>query len=793
MERPSGTITFLFTDIVGSTRLWESHPLEMRQVLAEHERILRSVFEDHGGYVFTTGGDSFSVAFTTPDAAIRAALAGQRDLQNDPFEPVGGLAVRMAIHTGLAEERDGDYFGPPLNRVARMLSVAAGGRIVVSQTVAGMVRYSLPDGTHLRDLGKVQLKDVSIAEHLWEVTTTDAKAKRFKRLGLMVGAAAITALATAVVVSFPSGDESSSTTTAELAPTTSTGTVSIPWLWGQEIDGKPISLFTVGPGVYVAYRTDGEYHLAAFDGYTGTPKWEFDTADGPARYVATDAEGPATDLSTDPDGYYIYVVSGAWLEVLHPNGRPIPGCATRLPISVAGVAVDARGVYVLGGSTLHLVKSNPGGSLCMEIREENPTAGRGALPVFGPSIAGNLIVTGDGLAVYGWDAAGLQLQWQYPQSGSLSVKGLHVEYRQQSSVQGTVNQTTVLVNSTDPEASWKLIHLDPNQPSGQIEIASREVDRAAPPIVYHDLIGVVEPAGDLVFYDLGLEVEVSRYPGPISAAVSTESFVVTVGQSSAEDDSEGYLIRWLRPADGSIRDEIRVATGRIVGLSGNDDLIHVVTEEGGLYAYPARPGTIPQAGPTVKPPLPTAMRDPIAAVEALHEALNTGSVQRTRQHLAVGALLHFGIPDGTLWSDIYRHQYWEPHVEADGLLGAQWTVSDCTSSPRTRGGPGDLVECELTFTNNVRNAAGESPVTKPQSFVVYHGLIYEFGEQSSTIRSPALGALDAWLQLNLNEAWNRICQGKEAGSGLYQGQPIDVECSRLRAEHLDEWAASLDS
>jgi len=153
MDRPSGTVSFLFTDIVGSTRVWESHPQEMRKVLADHERILRSVFEEQGGYVFATGGDSFSVAFRTPDAAIRAALAGQQDLADGPFEKVGGLAVRMAIHTGLAEERDGDYFGPPLNRVARMLSVAHGGRIVVSQTVAAMVRYSLPDGTHLRDMG----------------------------------------------------------------------------------------------------------------------------------------------------------------------------------------------------------------------------------------------------------------------------------------------------------------------------------------------------------------------------------------------------------------------------------------------------------------------------------------------------------------------------------------------------------------------------------------------------------------------------------------------------------------
>jgi class 3 adenylate cyclase len=101
VERPPGTVPFLFTDIVGSTRLWEAHPQEMRQVPADHERLLRAVFERHSGYVFAAGGDSFSVAFTTPDEAVRAALDGQQALREGPFGVVGGLPVRMAIHIGL--------------------------------------------------------------------------------------------------------------------------------------------------------------------------------------------------------------------------------------------------------------------------------------------------------------------------------------------------------------------------------------------------------------------------------------------------------------------------------------------------------------------------------------------------------------------------------------------------------------------------------------------------------------------------------------------------------------------
>ncbi len=797
MDRPSGTVTFLFTDIVGSTRAWESHPQEMRAVLAEHERILRVAFDRHGGYVFATGGDSFSVAFIAPDQAVQAALEGQGALNEGPFEAVGGLAVRMAIHTGLAEERDGDYFGPPLNRVGRMLSVAQGGQIVVSQTVADMVRYALPGDAQLRDLGKVQLKDVSVSQHLWEVTTTDVGTKLPKRTAV-TAVMAFAVIAAAIAVFFPAGNDPETTPTTDTAPSTSTANASIPSLWHTQIDGEPLNIFTVGSGVYVAYRADVAYRLAAYDGYTGTPRWEHATADGPARYISTDAEGPSADLATNPDGSYLYVVSGAWLEVLHPDGEVIPRCATKLPLSLAGVAVDARGIYVLSGSTLHLVKNNPGGSLCLEIRGENTTAGRGALPVFGPFVAGNLIVTGDGLAVYGWDADSLRPKWQFPAIGSLPVKGLQVEYRQEFSVQGSnVNQTAVLVHTTDladPEAPWKFIHLDPDRPPAEGELGNQEVDRLSPAVLFHDLIGVVEPSGDLVFYDLNLEVEASRFHGPIRAAISTNSFVVIATETS-EADLEGEStnsLRWLRPREGTVRYEVVLPTGPIRALSGSEDLIHVLTEDGHIYSFPTVPGTTPQSDPYVRPPLPTANTDPIAAVEALHDALNSGSVQRTKQHLAVGALANYGIPDGTLWSGIYRQEYWEPHVEADGLLGARWTVTDCTSAPRTRGGPGVLVKCRLTFTNDVRDAAGEPPVTQDQSFAAYNGLIYEFGERSSADKSPALDALDEWLQENYLESWDAFCRG-EAGGGTfyYGGGLLDVECARFRAEHLEEWAASL--
>src|SRR5262245_20166284 len=119
---PSGTVTFLFTDIEGSTKLWEQHPQAMRSALARHDSILRQAIESHNGYVFKTVGDAFCAAFRTAADALAAALAAQHALIGEAWGETGALRVRMALHTGAAEERDGDYFGPTLNRAARLLS-----------------------------------------------------------------------------------------------------------------------------------------------------------------------------------------------------------------------------------------------------------------------------------------------------------------------------------------------------------------------------------------------------------------------------------------------------------------------------------------------------------------------------------------------------------------------------------------------------------------------------------------------------------------------------------------------
>src|SRR5437867_7602557 len=112
---PRCTITFLFTDIEGSTKLWEQHPEAMREALARHDALVREAIEANGGYVFKTMGDAFCASFQTAHSALAAVVSAQRVLAAEDWGTAGPIRVRMALHTGTTEERGGDYFGPPVN------------------------------------------------------------------------------------------------------------------------------------------------------------------------------------------------------------------------------------------------------------------------------------------------------------------------------------------------------------------------------------------------------------------------------------------------------------------------------------------------------------------------------------------------------------------------------------------------------------------------------------------------------------------------------------------------------
>mgnify|MGYP001315119164 CR=1 FL=1 len=170
-QLPHGTVTLLFSDIEGSTRLWEEDPSRMRGALGAHNEVLRSTIDAHHGHVFKTVGDSFCAVFADAVDAVNAAIAGQLALSGS--EDVGAISVRMAIHSGSLEEDHGDYVGPAVNRVARLLAIGHGGQVLLSRVTTDLVQGSLPTRATLRDLGEHRLRDLARPEHVYQLLAPD--------------------------------------------------------------------------------------------------------------------------------------------------------------------------------------------------------------------------------------------------------------------------------------------------------------------------------------------------------------------------------------------------------------------------------------------------------------------------------------------------------------------------------------------------------------------------------------------------------------------------------------------
>ncbi|MCH7904489.1 MAG: tetratricopeptide repeat protein [Armatimonadetes bacterium] len=172
-DMPAGTVTFLFTDIEGSTLLWQDQPGAMGRALERHDMILRSCIEDRGGYVFTTVGDAFCAAFQSAGAAVNAAIAVQLALKEEEWPQEAAIRVRAALHTAEAICRDGDYFGVELSRVGRLLSAGHGGQILVSGATKEMVQDHLPADTALRPMGAHRLKDLARPADVFQLEHKD--------------------------------------------------------------------------------------------------------------------------------------------------------------------------------------------------------------------------------------------------------------------------------------------------------------------------------------------------------------------------------------------------------------------------------------------------------------------------------------------------------------------------------------------------------------------------------------------------------------------------------------------
>ena len=164
-QRPTGTVSFLVTDIEGSTQLWDTLPDAMAGALEEHDTIVKQAISAAGGVVFSTGGDGFCAAFPAAGSAVTAAVDAQRGLLAHPWPADCVLRVRVGIHTGEAVERGGDYFGPAVNLAARIMSAAHGGQILCSDIVAELAAGAVAT----RSLGEHELRGVAAAIRIHQV------------------------------------------------------------------------------------------------------------------------------------------------------------------------------------------------------------------------------------------------------------------------------------------------------------------------------------------------------------------------------------------------------------------------------------------------------------------------------------------------------------------------------------------------------------------------------------------------------------------------------------------------
>ena len=162
-------LSFLFTDVEGSSRLWETEPGAMESALAQHDEIIRLAVEAEGGTVVKGTGDGFMAAFPSPINAVTAAVTAQLALQRHDFDVVDGLPVRMGIHLGESQPRAGDYFGPVVNRAARLMAIGHGGQILVSATSQAATADRLPAPIRLHSLGEHRLKDLTAPEQVFQV------------------------------------------------------------------------------------------------------------------------------------------------------------------------------------------------------------------------------------------------------------------------------------------------------------------------------------------------------------------------------------------------------------------------------------------------------------------------------------------------------------------------------------------------------------------------------------------------------------------------------------------------
>jgi predicted ATPase/class 3 adenylate cyclase len=184
VSSPTTTNSFLFTDIEASTARWERHPDAMNEAVARHDRLAREIVESHGGYVFRTVGDQICAVFADADDAVLAATRFRAALDHESWpEAISTIRARMGVHTGPAIARDSDYFGPTVNRVARLMDAGHGGQILLSGATRDLLSSNLLDRLGLADRGEHRLKDLLEPEHIYEIAESGEEFPALRTLG----------------------------------------------------------------------------------------------------------------------------------------------------------------------------------------------------------------------------------------------------------------------------------------------------------------------------------------------------------------------------------------------------------------------------------------------------------------------------------------------------------------------------------------------------------------------------------------------------------------------------------
>jgi class 3 adenylate cyclase/DNA-binding beta-propeller fold protein YncE len=339
----AGTVTFLFTDIEGSTALLRRHGRERYgELLERHQVLLRNAFEAHRGEEIETQGDSFFVAFASASDAVAAAAELQRSLTED-----GEMRVRVGIHSGEASSAGGRYVGFSVHRAARIGAVGHGGQVLLSETTRTLVADDLPDGFSLRDLGEFRLKDMQRPERITQLVVdglptefpvlrgaerVDAPSRRVLRRRSVLASALVGVLAAAVAIPvFALGQGSS---VARAASLVRVDPAKVKVTDGIDVPGHPVAVTTCAASVFVSSRDGYVYEI---DPSTGRPAGIFVGArPGDIAHIG----GLATVLRGTSAKNSVTVIDAG-------SGTPsTPFALPGSPVSSARITVLAADVYV---------------------------------------------------------------------------------------------------------------------------------------------------------------------------------------------------------------------------------------------------------------------------------------------------------------------------------------------------------------------------------------------------------------------------------------------------------------